>query len=152
MKEKVIDSHFTAFWGVFLNLNCNLNCHYCIQRISLPSKPILDYETRTGKVWVDALNAIAGRRKKRLLRLPRIKKLSILGGEPTIFPDFLYVINPNGLFTGSLTFFELGVALAFQIPIYTSDCCIEDVTLREYVKDTLPPEELIRILSHTRNQ
>ena len=93
MKQKVIDSHFTAFWGVFLNLNCNLNCHYCIQKISLPQKMAAHYQMRTGKEWVEALNAIAHRTKKRFLRRRRIKKLSILGGEPTIYPDFLYVLN-----------------------------------------------------------
>ncbi len=93
MKEKVIDSHFTAFWGVFLNLDCNLNCRYCIQKISLPQKPAACYAARTGKEWAQALNAISGRTQRRFLRSPRIKKLSILGGEPTLFPDFLYVLN-----------------------------------------------------------
>lgn len=93
MKPKIIDSHFTAFWGVFLNLDCNLNCHYCIQRISLPQKPLAHYQTCTGKAWVEALNAISNRTQKRFLRPPRIKKLSILGGEPTIYQDFLYVVN-----------------------------------------------------------
>ena len=93
MNKKIIDSHFTAFWGVFLNLDCILNCHYCIQRISLPKKPIAHYHTCSGKEWVAALNAISGRTKRRFLRPSRIKKLSILGGEPTIYPDFLYVIN-----------------------------------------------------------
>lgn len=93
MEPKIIDSHFTAFWGVFLNLDCNLHCHYCIQRISLPAKPVANYHTRNGKEWVEALNAISGRTQKRFLRRRRIKKLSILGGEPTVYPDFLYVIN-----------------------------------------------------------
>ena len=93
MKPKIIDSHFTAFWGVFLNLNCNLKCPYCIQRISLPAKPLAHYDNRAGKEWVEALNAISNRTQKRFLRPARLKKLSILGGEPTIYPDFLYVIN-----------------------------------------------------------
>lgn len=93
MKAKIIDSHFTAFWGVFLNLDCNLRCHYCIQKISLPHKPLASYSSPTGKEWVGALNAIANRTQRRFLRRARIKKLSILGGEPTVFPDFLYMIN-----------------------------------------------------------
>ncbi len=93
MKEKIIDSHFTAFWGVFLSLDCNLNCHYCIQRISLPARPLANYPIRSGKEWVEALNAIINRAQKRFLRRRRIKKLSILGGEPTVYPDFLYVVN-----------------------------------------------------------
>lgn len=40
-----------------------------------------------------ALNAVSGRAQRRFLRPRRIKKLSILGGEPTVFADFLYVIN-----------------------------------------------------------
>jgi len=93
LQAKIIDSHFTAFWGVFLGLGCNLNCHYCVQKISKPQKPVARYENRTGKEWVEALNAIAQRTQKRFLRPPRVKKLSILGGEPTVYPDFLYVIN-----------------------------------------------------------
>ncbi|MCQ9208128.1 MAG: radical SAM protein [Omnitrophica bacterium] len=93
MKAKIIDSHFTAFWGVFLSLGCNLRCPYCIQKISLPQKPLACYHSLAGKEWVEALNAISNRTKKRFLRPARIKKLSILGGEPTIYPDFLYVIN-----------------------------------------------------------
>jgi MoaA/NifB/PqqE/SkfB family radical SAM enzyme len=93
MKEKIIDSHFTAFWGVFLTLGCNLDCSYCIQKVSLPRKPIARYTLRTGRDWAQALNAISRRRKRRFLRPARIKKLSLLGGEPTIYPDFLYLLN-----------------------------------------------------------
>jgi MoaA/NifB/PqqE/SkfB family radical SAM enzyme len=93
LKAKIIDSHFTAFWGVFLNLNCNLNCHHCIQKVSLPQRPLAYYQLRTGKEWTEALNLISNRIQKRFLRPPRVKKLSILGGEPTLFPDFLYVLN-----------------------------------------------------------
>ncbi|NQT00322.1 MAG: radical SAM protein, partial [Candidatus Omnitrophica bacterium] len=93
MKPKIIDSHFTAFWGAFLNLDCNLKCHYCIQKISLPQKPLANYSGRSGKEWVEALNAIANRSKRRFLRRARVKKLSILGGEPTLYPDFLYLLN-----------------------------------------------------------
>jgi MoaA/NifB/PqqE/SkfB family radical SAM enzyme len=93
LKPKIIDSHFTAFWGVFLNLDCNLKCDYCIQKISLPRKPLASYPGLTGKEWVKTLNAVGNRTQRRFLRRARIKKLSILGGEPTIFGDFLYVIN-----------------------------------------------------------
>ncbi|MFC1631695.1 radical SAM protein [Candidatus Omnitrophota bacterium] len=93
MQPKIIDSHFTAFWGVFLNLECNLRCPYCIQKVSLPSKPLAKYRSRKGREWTDALNAIANRSEPRFLRPPRLKKLSILGGEPTVYPDFLYVLN-----------------------------------------------------------
>lgn len=78
---------------MFLNLDCNLSCHYCIQRISLPARPLANYAIRSGKEWVEALNAITNRTQKRFLRRRRIKKLSILGGEPTVYPDFLYVVN-----------------------------------------------------------
>lgn len=90
---KIIDSHFTAFWGVFLNLGCNLRCDYCIQKVSQAQRPVAGYSLRPGRDWVQALNAIEGRRKPRFLRRARVKKLSILGGEPTIYPDFLYVLD-----------------------------------------------------------
>jgi MoaA/NifB/PqqE/SkfB family radical SAM enzyme len=54
---------------------------------------LAQYPGRSGKEWVEALNGIAGRTQRRFLRRSRVKKLSILGGEPTVYPDFLYVLN-----------------------------------------------------------
>jgi len=90
---KIIESPFNSYFGVFLTLACSLKCDYCVQKISLPHQPPAAYPLISGKDWVEALNAIANRRKKRFFRRPKRKKISITGGEPTLHPDFVYIIN-----------------------------------------------------------
>lgn len=93
MKEKIIKAPFDYYFGVFLNLNCSLSCEYCVQKISLPQIPIARYRIVSGEQWVRALNVIIDRTKKRFLRFPKKKKLSITGGEPSLHPDFIYILN-----------------------------------------------------------
>lgn len=93
MKEKIIEAPFDYYFGVFLNLSCSLPCEYCVQKISLPAQPIAKYPIVSGKDWVEALNSIAGRTKKRFLRSPKKRKISITGGEPSLHPDFAYILN-----------------------------------------------------------
>jgi len=91
--NKVIEAPFDYYFGAFLNLNCSLPCEYCVQKISLPAQPIARYSLMSGKEWVEALNSIAGRTKKRFLRHPKRKKISITGGEPSLHPAFIYILN-----------------------------------------------------------
>lgn len=93
MKEKIIEAPFESYFGVFLTLACSLACDYCVQKISMPQQPIAHYHTVSGRSWVEALNSIAARTKKRFLRPAKKKKVSITGGEPTLHPDFVYIIN-----------------------------------------------------------
>ena len=76
-KPKIINAPFNYYFGVFLNLSCSLPCEYCVQKIALPHAPLARYGIVSGKEWVEALNSIAGRTKKRFLRSPKKKKLSI---------------------------------------------------------------------------
>ena len=92
-KPKIISAPFNYYFGVFLNMNCSLPCEYCVQKISLPQVPVTRYPVVPGEKWVEALNAVAGRVKKRFLRFPKRKKLSITGGEPSLHPDFAYILN-----------------------------------------------------------
>lgn len=92
-KDKIIEAPFDYYYGVFLNLNCSLPCEYCVQKITLPHVPIARYPIVSGRQWVDALNSIAGRTRKRFLRAPKKRKISITGGEPSLHPDFVYVLN-----------------------------------------------------------
>jgi MoaA/NifB/PqqE/SkfB family radical SAM enzyme len=91
--SRVIEAPFDYYFGVFLNLSCSLSCEYCVQKISLPGQPIVRYPMISGQKWVEALNSIAGRTKKRFLRHPKRKKVSITGGEPSLHPDFIYILN-----------------------------------------------------------
>jgi hypothetical protein len=67
--------------GVFLTFGCNLNCSYCINNFegNLRRRKMI-----SGKEWVTALNRIHSRED-----LP----VSLQGGEPSIHPDFFYIIN-----------------------------------------------------------
>jgi len=91
--DKVIEAPFDYYFGAFLNLSCSLPCEYCVQKISLPGQPVARYSLMPGQEWVEALNSIAGRTKKRFLRHPKRKKISITGGEPSLHPDFIYILN-----------------------------------------------------------
>jgi len=91
--DKVIEAPFDYYFGAFLNLSCSLPCEYCVQKISLPGQPIAHYPMISGQMWVEALNSIVGRTKKRFLRYPKRKKISITGGEPSLHPDFVYILN-----------------------------------------------------------
>jgi len=93
IKEKIIQAPFESYFGVFLTLGCSLKCEYCVQKISLPHQPIAHYPLVSGKDWVEALNAICGRRKRKNLFITKKKKLSLTGGEPTLHPDFVYILN-----------------------------------------------------------
>lgn len=67
--------------GVFLSLNCNLSCSYCINHtVGLDQKR----KNLSGGQWVDALNRISSTSD-----LP----ISLQGGEPTIHKDFYEIVN-----------------------------------------------------------
>jgi MoaA/NifB/PqqE/SkfB family radical SAM enzyme len=90
MKSISILSPFNSYWAVFLTLACNFKCPFCIQAVS---GPIPHYDTIKGNAWVKALNSIEGRTKKRFFRRNKVKKLALIGGEPTLHPDFFEIIN-----------------------------------------------------------
>jgi MoaA/NifB/PqqE/SkfB family radical SAM enzyme len=89
-KNISISTPFNSYWAVFLTLGCNLKCPFCIQTIS---GPIPNYDIARSDVWVKFLNSIEGRSKKRFLRRDKVKKLALIGGEPTLHPDFFEIIN-----------------------------------------------------------
>ncbi len=90
---RTIHNTFNSYYGVFLNLNCSLSCEYCVQKITAPAVPTKKYPIISGRKWVESLNSLKGRRQKRFLRQAKRKKISITGGEPTLHPDFAYIIN-----------------------------------------------------------
>ncbi len=92
-KDRIIEAPLESYFGVFLTLACSFACEYCVQKISLPNQPIARYPLVSGREWVEALNSITPRIKKRFFRPAKKKKISITGGEPTLHPDFAYIIN-----------------------------------------------------------
>jgi|SRR3989339_217516 len=67
--------------GVFLTLDCNYRCSYCLNRFgesSIPSKCL------SGEEWARGLNRINSRSG-----LP----VTLQGGEPSLHQDFIYILN-----------------------------------------------------------
>lgn len=67
--------------GVFLTFACNLKCSYCINNFE---EKIAKRNCLTGADWVKGLNRIVSRED-----LP----VTLQGGEPSLHPDFFYIIN-----------------------------------------------------------
>ena len=69
------------YFAVFLTFLCNLNCSYCINHFE---HRIIKRKVVSGKDWVRALNRVISRPD-----LP----VTLQGGEPSMHPDFIYIIN-----------------------------------------------------------
>ena len=67
--------------GIFLTFGCNLNCSYCINNFE---HDLNRRKIAPGKEWIKHLNRIESRPD-----LP----ITLQGGEPSIHPDFIYIIN-----------------------------------------------------------
>ncbi|MBN2120914.1 MAG: radical SAM protein [Candidatus Omnitrophica bacterium] len=76
---KIPDSY--NYIGVFLTFACNLHCPYCINYFE---GKLSERKTIKGDDWIKLLNRVESRED-----LP----LSLQGGEPSIHPDFLHIIN-----------------------------------------------------------
>jgi len=67
--------------GVFLTMECNLHCSYCINRFNGPASR---GRMLSGEQWVTGLNRLVARSD-----LP----VSLQGGEPTLHPDFFAIVK-----------------------------------------------------------
>jgi hypothetical protein len=67
--------------GIFLTLDCNLGCSYCINRFGDLSA---DRRLLTGAEWLVGLN--------RLMAASDLP-VTLQGGEPTLHPDFFSIVN-----------------------------------------------------------
>ena len=78
----------SSYWAAFLTLGCNSNCWYCIQHVCKDEfvKARKEYESNkvSGRQWVEYYNK---------LQKWGNQSLGILGGEPTIHPDFFDIVN-----------------------------------------------------------
>lgn len=66
----------------FLTLGCNLKCNYCINNFRSRGKP--KRKLISGKEWVAALNR---------LDCPADLPVTLQGGEPSLHPDFIWIIT-----------------------------------------------------------
>ncbi|NVN99423.1 MAG: radical SAM protein [Geobacteraceae bacterium] len=67
--------------AVFLTLECNLGCSYCINRFGELADPV---KLLSGDEWLAGINRLVSAEN-----LP----LTLQGGEPTLHPDFYRVVN-----------------------------------------------------------
>jgi ADP-heptose:LPS heptosyltransferase/2-polyprenyl-3-methyl-5-hydroxy-6-metoxy-1,4-benzoquinol methylase len=84
LPEKYHDAD--AYWGAFLTLNCSARCPYCIQRIDQERflKAAKSYTLLRGSQWLSFLNDLPHRNGQ---------PLAVIGGEPTLHPDFIDILN-----------------------------------------------------------
>ncbi|MEW5692425.1 MAG: radical SAM protein [Candidatus Hydrogenedentota bacterium] len=80
MKEIIIPQNYN-YIAVFLFMGCNLKCDYCINYFEQGK---FNRRYLNGREWVEGLNRIKSRQD-----LP----LTLQGGEPSLHPDFIYIIN-----------------------------------------------------------
>lgn len=80
MKEITLPEGYN-YIGVFLTLACNYRCSYCLNHFGESSVP---EKMLSGEEWVKGLN-----RLNSCAELP----LTLQGGEPSLHPDFIYIIN-----------------------------------------------------------
>lgn len=83
LTPEVLPARFN-YVGVFLTLDCNKSCFYCINTVGKSRvRPWKGTFGLTGAEWVEGLNR---------LRLPDDLPVSLQGGEPSLHPDFLDII------------------------------------------------------------
>lgn len=80
MKRIVIPADYN-YIAVFLTFACNLRCSYCINNFE---QDTAKRGALSGQDWVKGLNRIDSRSD-----LP----VTLQGGEPSLHPDFIYIIN-----------------------------------------------------------
>jgi SAM-dependent methyltransferase len=77
-----------AYWAAFLTFVCTGNCSYCIQHVCKDEfvQARAEYEKNklSGKEWLEYYN-----------KLQRWggQRLGLIGGEPTMHPDFFEIVN-----------------------------------------------------------
>lgn len=80
--RKILTPQRYNYIAAFLTLSCNLRCSYCINLFSKQER--FSRVRMSGQEWINGLNRIISRED-----LP----ISLQGGEPSIHPDFIWIIN-----------------------------------------------------------
>jgi SAM-dependent methyltransferase len=78
----------SSYWSAFITFKCTSNCWYCIQRVCkdafIETRSRTEKAKLTGEQWVEYYNS---------LQKWNSQRLGIIGGEPTIHPDFFEIVN-----------------------------------------------------------
>ena len=65
---------------IYLTLECNLSCRYCVNEHNPAESRALDYSLRRGEEWIRAINQIG-------------RPVIFTGGEPSLHPDFFTILD-----------------------------------------------------------
>ncbi len=98
----------------FLTLECNLKCPYCINLFSRGKRHT--NKIISGKAWVEGLNRLV---------CPDNLPVTLQGGEPSLHPDFIWIIK--------------NIKECLQIDILTN----LSFEVKKFIKE-IPPERLLR--------
>lgn len=71
------------YLSAYLSLRCNLNCGFCVNN-SIDNFKRNIFDEISGEEWVNALNQF---------NLPYDVPVSLVGGEPSLHRDFIYILN-----------------------------------------------------------
>jgi MoaA/NifB/PqqE/SkfB family radical SAM enzyme len=82
--EKVNLPNRYDYISAFLTFRCNLDCGFCVNKSSNDSFQRNAYKEISGREWVNILNNIKSKKN-----IP----VSLVGGEPSLHKDFIYIIN-----------------------------------------------------------
>ncbi len=72
------------YMSAFLTFRCNLNCSFCVNKASSNNFYRDKFNEISGEQWVRAINRIEA---------PKEIPMSLVGGEPSLHKDFIYIIN-----------------------------------------------------------
>lgn len=83
MRQIILPNSYN-YVSAFLTFRCNLDCGFCVNRASNTHLKRNKFREISGKKWVESLNRITP---------PEGVPYSLVGGEPSLHKDFIYIVN-----------------------------------------------------------
>ena len=78
--DKVIPARFDGWLRVYLTLECNLKCPYCVNQHNASASKASEYKLLNWERWAEAINTTG-------------RNVVFTGGEPFLYPDIVKLIN-----------------------------------------------------------
>ncbi len=123
---------------IYLTLKCNLKCPYCVNEANPKENKHGEYELASADQWIKAINRMN-------------KDVAFTGGEPTLHPEFIEIIN--------------GINKRLNVIVYTNLVWSEEFTnrlvnnlkrpikiLASYHPSSGKPERILEVLKKLRER